>query len=118
MQHRDNMTTAMKAFMNQLPDPKLSDVPATSAKFIVQGEQVELIAQRIKGESGFPWKIYPKRQYNKQSHCKVGAKVVTVSDSDGFIYDPRGIDEVKLDYIKILKNNGAGRIGEYARKFT
>lgn len=63
MQHRDNITTVMKAFMKQLPDPKLSNTPTISAQFIVQGEKVELVAQRIKGNSGFTWKIYPKHAH-------------------------------------------------------
>ena len=44
----------------------------------------------------------------------MGAKVVTMSDSDGYIYDPDGIDREKLDYIMELKNLYRGRIREYA----
>src|SRR5690606_35034564 len=47
-----------------------------------------------------------------------GAKVVTMSDSEGFIYDPNGIDLLKLAYIKNLKDNERGRIKEYAKKFN
>lgn len=47
-----------------------------------------------------------------------GAKVISVSDSSGFIHDPNGIDEDKLAYIKDLKNNKRGRILEYADKYT
>ena len=43
-----------------------------------------------------------------------GAKVLTMSDSEGFIYDPAGIDQEKLEYIKELKNERRGRIKEYA----
>ncbi len=46
-----------------------------------------------------------------------GAKVVTVSDSGGFIYDPNGIDEQKLEWLKDLKEVRRGRILEYAEKF-
>lgn len=53
----------MEAFMKQLPDPRLSNAPAISGRFIVQGEQVELIAQRIKGDSGFTWKIFRKPKH-------------------------------------------------------
>lgn len=45
---------------------------------------------------------------------QLGAKVVTMSDSDGYIYDPDGIDREKLDYIMELKNLYRGRIREYA----
>lgn len=47
----------------------------------------------------------------------MGAKVVTMSDSDGYIYDPDGIDREKLDYIMELKNLYRGRIREYAEKY-
>ncbi|HEY0055469.1 MAG TPA: hypothetical protein VGB63_08945 [Pedobacter sp.] len=57
------MSTVMEAFMKQLPDPRLSNAPAISGRFIVQGEQVELIAQRIKGDSGFTWKIFRKPKH-------------------------------------------------------
>ncbi len=46
-----------------------------------------------------------------------GGKPVTVSDSDGFIYDEEGIVEQKLDFIKHLKNEQRGRIKEYADEF-
>jgi glutamate dehydrogenase (NADP+) len=45
---------------------------------------------------------------------QLGAKVVTMSDSSGFIHDPLGIDEEKLNFIMDLKNNRRGRISEYA----
>ena len=43
----------------------------------------------------------------------MGAKVLTMSDSKGFIHDPAGIDRTKLDWIMDLKNNRRGRIQEY-----
>ncbi|MEQ9616460.1 MAG: NADP-specific glutamate dehydrogenase [Phycisphaerales bacterium] len=46
-----------------------------------------------------------------------GAKVLTMSDSSGFIHDPAGIDENKLKWIMDLKNNRRGRISEYADEF-
>lgn len=46
-----------------------------------------------------------------------GGVPVTVSDSDGFIYDEDGIDEDKLDFIKYLKNEERGRIKAYASEF-
>lgn len=46
-----------------------------------------------------------------------GGKVVTFSDSNGFIYDPEGIDSNKLEYVKELKIIERGRIREYAEKY-
>ena len=56
-------------------------------------------------------------QYTVDKLNQLGAKVVTVSDSDGFIYDESGIDERKNEFIKDLKNNRRGRINEYADKY-
>ena len=56
-------------------------------------------------------------QYATEKCIQLGAKVVTLSDSNGFIYDPAGIDRAKLDYVMELKNQKRGRIKEYAEKF-
>ena len=56
-------------------------------------------------------------QYTIEKCIELGAKVVTCSDSDGYIYDPDGIDREKLDYIMELKNIERGRIREYAEKY-
>lgn len=56
-------------------------------------------------------------QYAAQKIIQLGGKVVTMSDSDGFIYDPEGINEEKLAFIIMLKNQKRGRIGEYAANF-
>ena len=56
-------------------------------------------------------------QYTVEKLITLGAKVVTMSDSDGYIYDPDGIDREKLDYIMELKNLYRGRIREYAEKY-
>lgn len=47
-----------------------------------------------------------------------GAKVLTLSDSDGFIHDPDGINEEKLDWVKTLKLERRGRISEFADQFS
>ncbi|WP_164117058.1 NADP-specific glutamate dehydrogenase [Sphingorhabdus sp. Alg239-R122] len=49
---------------------------------------------------------------------KQGGKVLTLSDSGGFIHDPDGIDQDKIDWIKDLKTNRRGRISEYTDEFT
>ena len=56
-------------------------------------------------------------QYAAQKAMRLGAKVVTLSDSDGFIYDPDGLTEEKLEYVFFLKNIKRGRISEYAQKY-
>ena len=56
-------------------------------------------------------------QYTMEKLLQLGAKPVTCSDSDGYIYDPDGIDREKLDYIMEPKNVERGRIKEYAEKY-
>ncbi len=56
-------------------------------------------------------------QYATEKATELGAKVVTMSDSAGFIYDPDGIDAEKLAYVMDLKNVKRGRIKEYAAKY-
>ena len=56
-------------------------------------------------------------QYAAQKCLQLEAKVVTMSDSNGCIYDPEGIDEEKLAYIMQLKNIFRGRIKEYIEKY-
>jgi len=56
-------------------------------------------------------------QYSIEMLNKLGAKVVTISDSNGFIHDADGINAEKLAWIMELKNVKRGRINEYAQKF-
>ncbi len=56
-------------------------------------------------------------QYTVEKLLTLGAKVLTLSDSSGFIYDENGITAEKLDWVMDLKNNKRGRIQEYADKF-
>ena len=56
-------------------------------------------------------------QYAAEKCIQLGAKVLTLSDSDGYIYDPDGIDREKLDYVMELKNIERGRIKEYADEY-
>ncbi len=56
-------------------------------------------------------------QYAAEKSIQLGAKVVTLSDSEGFIYDKSGINEEKLAYVMWLKNEKRGRIKEYTSKF-
>ena len=56
-------------------------------------------------------------QYTCEKLIELGAIPVTLSDSDGYIYDPDGIDEEKLKFVMELKNLYRGRIREYAEEF-
>ena len=56
-------------------------------------------------------------QYAAEKVLQLGGKVVTLSDSGGYIYDKDGIDEEKLAYVMDLKNNRRGRISEYAETY-
>ncbi|NND98573.1 MAG: NADP-specific glutamate dehydrogenase [Pirellulaceae bacterium] len=55
--------------------------------------------------------------YTAEKATELGAKVVTLSDSSGFVHDPDGIDAEKLAFIKNLKEVRRGRISEYAEKY-
>lgn len=56
-------------------------------------------------------------QYAAEKCLQLGAKVLTLSDSNGYIYDPEGIDRKKLDYVMELKNVERGRIKEYVEEY-
>ena len=57
-------------------------------------------------------------QYAAEKALQLGAKVVTMSDSGGYIYDETGIDEEKLQFIMELKNEKRGRISEYVEEYS
>jgi glutamate dehydrogenase (NADP+) len=56
-------------------------------------------------------------QYTIEKLNQLGAKSVTLSDSNGYVYDPEGIDDEKLRFVMELKNVRRGRIKEYADKY-
>ena len=56
-------------------------------------------------------------QYTVEKLLELGAKAVTLSDSNGYIYDKHGINKEKLEFIKELKNVKRGRIKEYAKEY-
>ncbi len=56
-------------------------------------------------------------QYAAEKCIQLGAKVLTLSDSSGYIYDSEGIDAKKLAYVMELKNVKRGRISEYLKKY-
>ena len=57
-------------------------------------------------------------QYATEKATELGAKVITLSDSSGSIYDKDGITPEKLAWVMDLKNNKRGRIKEYAEEFN
>ncbi len=56
-------------------------------------------------------------QYTVEKLISLGAKVVTLSDSNGYVYDEEGINNEKLNFVMELKNVRRGRIKEYAEKY-
>lgn len=56
-------------------------------------------------------------QYATEKATELGAKVVTMSDSGGYIYDSEGIDQEKLAFVMELKNERRGRISEYVEQY-
>ena len=56
-------------------------------------------------------------QYAAEKCIQLGAKVLTMSDSSGYIFEKDGINQEKLEYIMDIKNNKRGRISEYVKKY-
>ncbi|TDI33203.1 MAG: NADP-specific glutamate dehydrogenase [Acidobacteria bacterium] len=56
-------------------------------------------------------------QYTTEKLLEMGARILTLSDSGGYIYDPEGINTEKLAFVMDLKNARRGRISEYAEKY-
>ncbi len=56
-------------------------------------------------------------QFTTEKILELGGKVVTLSDSSGYIFDEAGVDAEKLAYVKLLKNVRRGRMSEYVEKF-
>lgn len=57
-------------------------------------------------------------QFTMEKLIQMGAKVVSLSDSDGSIYDEAGLTQEKIDFVKELKNQKRGRLKEYADKYS
>jgi len=57
-------------------------------------------------------------QFTVEKLIQLGAKVVTLSDSSGFVYDEEGLNQDKLAFVKRLKNIRRGRIKEYVDKYS
>jgi len=81
---------------------------------------VEMLATRketMKGKTCLVSGSGNVAQYATEKILDLGGKVVTLSDSGGFIYDPDGIDTDKLNFVMDLKNVRRGRISEYTDKY-
>jgi glutamate dehydrogenase (NADP+) len=81
-------------------------------------EMLKTIGEDIKGKIVAISGSGNVAQYAAEKSLQLGAKVVTLSDSDGVIYDPNGIDTEKLHYVLHLKNVERGRIKDYAEKYN
>ena len=57
-------------------------------------------------------------QFTTEKLIELGAKVITLSDSSGYIYDEKGLDSKKLEFVKVLKNVRRGLMKEYADKYS
>ncbi|MDZ7815696.1 MAG: NADP-specific glutamate dehydrogenase [Planctomycetota bacterium] len=80
-------------------------------------EMMERRGDHIKGKTVTVSGAGNVAQFATEKCIQLGAKVLTLSDSGGTIYDPDGIDEDKLAYVMELKNVKRGRIKEYAEKY-
>jgi len=80
-------------------------------------EMLETINQGMKGKDVLISGSGNVAQYAAEKVIQLGGKVLTMSDSEGYVLDKDGIDQSKLQYIMELKNEKRGRIKEYAKKF-
>jgi glutamate dehydrogenase (NADP+) len=81
-------------------------------------EMLAATKQTIKGKTVVISGSGNVAQYAAEKVIQLGGKVVTFSDSDGYIYDKNGIDAQKLAYVMELKNVKRGRIKSYATKYN
>lgn len=80
-------------------------------------EMLKTRGHSIKGKTAVVSGSGNVAQYTVEKLLALGAKVLTLSDSAGYIYDENGITSEKLAWVMDLKNNRRGRISEYASKY-
>jgi glutamate dehydrogenase/leucine dehydrogenase len=80
-------------------------------------EMLKTRDQSIKGKTAVVSGSGNVAQYTVEKLLALGAKVLTLSDSAGYVYDANGFTTEKLEWAMDLKNNRRGRISEYAQKF-
>jgi glutamate dehydrogenase (NADP+) len=78
---------------------------------------LETQGETIKGKSVVISGSGNVAQFAAEKVIQLGGKVLTLSDSSGYIHDPDGIDIKKLNFVMDLKNNKRGRISEYTEKY-
>jgi len=78
---------------------------------------LENIGEHLNGKSCLVSGSGNVAQYAIEKIVELGGKPITISDSSGYIFDEKGIDLKKLEYIKELKNERRGRIAEFADKY-
>ena len=83
----------------------------TSEMLTTRGKTLENMLVSISGSGNVA-------QHAAEKCIELGAKVITMSDSSGYIYDKAGITKPKLNFIKRLKNLTRGRIKEYADRYN
>lgn len=81
-------------------------------------EMLERVGEEFRGKTVLVSGSGNVAQGVAEKAMRSGAKVATLSDSSGYVYDNDGIDEEKLAYLKELKNVRHGRLEEYADKFA
>ncbi|SZD73107.1 NADP-specific glutamate dehydrogenase [Candidatus Ornithobacterium hominis] len=79
---------------------------------------LERIGESIDGKSFVISGSGNVAQFAAEKAIELGGKVLTLSDSSGYIYDENGINEEKLEFIKQLKNEKRGRIKEYTEQYN
>jgi glutamate dehydrogenase (NADP+) len=80
-------------------------------------EMLKTRNEGIKGKTAVVSGAGNVAQYTVEKLIQLGGKAVTLSDSEGFVHDPEGIDAGKLQYVMELKNIRRGRIKEYAERY-
>lgn len=79
---------------------------------------LKTIKEEIKGKTVVISGSGNVAQFAAEKVIQMGGKVITLSDSGGYIHDKDGITAEKLDFVMDLKNNKRGRISEYTEKYT
>lgn len=82
----------------------------TKSMLEMKGETIEKKSVLVSGSGNVA-------QFAAEKTLQLGGKVLTMSDSGGYVHDPNGITREKLDWIMALKNERRGRIHEYASEF-
>ena len=80
-------------------------------------DMLKHVGQDIEGKTALVSGSGNVAQYTAEKLIALGGKVITLSDSSGFIYDPEGVTTEKLEFLKELKEVRRGRISEYAEEF-